>query len=419
MTADVSLQKRAKRICIYIGESDRWRGKPLYMAILETLKANGIAGATVTRGVAGFGAHSRIHTAAILRLSEDLPLRIEVIDTPQAIERALEVIAPMVREGLITMDEVEVIRYTHRYLNPLPADKPISEVMTRQVVTLAPQMSVAQAWEQMLEQNIKAMPVVDEDRKVLGMLTDEDLMHRANVQQHLSVAVRLDAETLKRQIAQLRASPLTVADVMTKPAITIQIGESLGAAAARMAKHNIKRLPVVDEDGKLVGVVSRVDILRQVLATEVRSKKYPPPAGSLRTVQQVMFSEIPVVALDADLAMIIAAMVEAGLRRVVVVDDEGHPVGLISDSDVVSRIQPQERRSALSALRGGPAPTSRVTARELMSPGVLTADPDTPIIEAARQMLAQQRKWLVVVDQEGRTLGLVDRQVLLRALTLG
>lgn len=419
MTADVSLQKRAKRICIYIGESDRWRGKPLYMAILETLKANGIAGATVTRGVAGFGAHSRIHTAAILRLSEDLPLRIEVIDTPQAIERALEVIAPMVREGLITMDEVEVIRYTHRYLNPLPADKPISEVMTRQVVTLAPQTSVAQAWEQMLEQNIKAMPVVDEDRKVLGMLTDEDLMHRANVQQHLSVAVRLDAETLKRQIAQLRASPLTVADVMTKPAITIQIGESLGAAAARMAKHNIKRLPVVDEDGKLVGVVSRVDILRQVLATEVRSKKYPPPAGSLRTVQQVMFSEIPVVALDADLAMIIAAMVEAGLRRVVVVDDEGHPVGLISDSDVVSRIQPQERRSALSALRGGPAPTSRVTARELMSPGVLTADPDTPIIEAAQQMLAQQRKWLVVVDQEGRTLGLVDRQVLLRALTLG
>lgn len=419
MTADVSLQKRAKRICIYIGESDRWRGKPLYMAILETLKANGIAGATVTRGVAGFGAHSRIHTAAILRLSEDLPLRIEVIDTPQAIERALEVIAPMVREGLITMDEVEVIRYTHRYLNPLPADKPISEVMTRQVVTLAPQRSVAQAWEQMLEQNIKAMPVVDEDRKVLGMLTDEDLMHRANVQQHLSVAVRLDAETLKRQIAQLRASPLTVADVMTKPAITIQIGESLGAAAARMAKHNIKRLPVVDEDGKLVGVVSRVDILRQVLATEVRSKKYPPPAGSLRTVQQVMFSEIPVVALDADLAMIIAAMVEAGLRRVVVVDDEGHPVGLISDSDVVSRIQPQERRSALSALRGGPAPTSRVTARELMSPGVLTADPDTPIIEAAQQMLAQQRKWLVVVDQEGRTLGLVDRQVLLRALTLG
>jgi predicted transcriptional regulator len=92
---------------------------------------------------------------------------------------------------------------------------------------------------------------------------------------------------------------------------------------------------------------------------------------------------------------------------------------LISDSDVVSRVQPHERLGVLGALRGGKAPDSNVTAQDLMSPVVLTASEDTPLVEAARQMLAQHRKWLVVIGREGKTLGLVDRQILLKALTAG
>jgi CBS domain-containing protein len=419
MEPELSIQQNAQRICAYIGESDQWRGKPLHMAILETLKAQGIAGATVTRGVAGFGAHSRIHTAAILRLSEDLPLRIEVIDSPEKIATALEAITPMVREGLITVDEVQVIRYTHRFLNPLPADKLVKAVMTQDVVTLDPGMTVAAAWELMLERVIKAMPVVDKKRRVLGMLTDEDLIQRAGLQQHLSVAVRIDETTINEQLATLRTSPLKVADVMTKPAITAQIGESLGAAAARMAKHGIKRLPIVDDSGKLVGVVARIDVLRQLIDRETRSQKFQPPTGALQTVQQVMYTEIPTVSVEANLVSIVAALLETGLRRLIVVDGQNRPVGLISDSDVVSRIQLRERRGVLAALRGGPAPASKVTAKDLMSPGVLDARPDTPLVEAAGQMLSQKRKWLVVVDEAGKAVGLVDRQILLKALVSG
>jgi CBS-domain-containing membrane protein len=419
MAPDLSIEKIAKRICIYIGESDRWRSKPLYAAILETLKANGIAGATVTRGVAGFGAHSRIHTAAILRLSEDLPLRIEVIDSPEKVEKALELISPMVREGLITVENVQVVRYTHRYLNPLPAEKPITEIMTREVITLKPEMPIVQAWERMLEHFIKAMPVVDEDQHVLGMLTDEDLINRAGLMTHLSVARRLDETTLSEQFGLLRTSSLRVEDVMTKPAIVTHVGDSLGVAAARMAKHEIKRLPVVDDAGKMVGVVSRVDILRQVMSIETKKPKVQIPTGATLTVQQVMYPDVPVVQIDSDLGSIVAALVESGLRRLIVVDDDGHPIGLIGDSDVVSRVQPHERHGVLQALRGGLAPASNVTAQELMSPVVLTASTDTPITEAARQMLAQHRKWLAVVDHEGKTLGLVDRQILLKALTAG
>lgn len=112
------LMSAAQILSIYIGESDKWRGAPLYAAILETLKKEGIAGATVIRGVAGFGAHSRIHTAAVLRLSEDLPLLIQVVDSPEHIQRAIDLTLDMVREGLVTIQPVEVIRYTHRDKTP-------------------------------------------------------------------------------------------------------------------------------------------------------------------------------------------------------------------------------------------------------------------------------------------------------------
>jgi PII-like signaling protein len=105
-----------KRVRIYIGESDQWHGAPLYLRILEKLKSEGCAGGTVLRGIAGFGAHSLIHTATILRLSEDLPVIVEWIDTEERITRVLPTITAMVGEGLITVDAVEIILYQHRTL---------------------------------------------------------------------------------------------------------------------------------------------------------------------------------------------------------------------------------------------------------------------------------------------------------------
>lgn len=412
------LTKDAQRLTIYIGESDRWRGKPLYVAILEMLKKEKIAGATVVRGVAGFGAHSYIHTAAILRLSEDLPLVIQTIDTPENIEKAIELVGPMVREGLIIVEDVRVVRYTHRYLNPLPADRLVEEVMTREVATLSPNMSVADAWQKMLDLLIKAMPVVDENGQVVGMLTDEDLLERAGVQQRLSVAERLDELFLSEEIARLRQSPLTVSEVMSKPVITVKAGDALGLAAARMAKEGIKRLPVLGEQGKLVGVLSRADILR--LLTEKPAGKVTAPLGAAQNVRDVMSPLIPAVRYDDELPAIVDKLLESGLHRVIVLDAAGKVIGLISDSDVVTRIQPARHWRGLAALlRNSQPESSAVTASQLMSPGVLTARPETPLVAAVRMMMSTGRKWLVVVDEHEHPLGLVDRHILLRALTSG
>jgi PII-like signaling protein len=96
---------------IFIGESDRWHHQPLSTALIERLRREGFAGATVFHGVAGFGARSVLHTAHVLRLSEDLPVVIEVVDTDEHIERLLPILDEMVPEGLVTLEKVRVIKY--------------------------------------------------------------------------------------------------------------------------------------------------------------------------------------------------------------------------------------------------------------------------------------------------------------------
>jgi CBS domain-containing protein len=250
------------------------------------------------------------------------------------------------------------------------------------------------------------------------MLTDEDLFERAGLQQRLSVAERLDEQTLQNELNNLRSSPLKVADVMTSPAITIHADEPLGTAAARMAEGGIKRLPVLDEKGKLVGVLSRVDILRQVVSEEAKKRAAKAPSGAAHTLGDIMLSEIPTIHEEARLADIIARFIEAGTRRLIVTADNGHPIGLISDADVVIRVQPAARGGVMQALRGKRiTPDEKTTAAQLMSRGVLSASTKMPLMEAANLMLSQQRKWMVVIDEKGKAIGLVDRQVLLKALS--
>jgi PII-like signaling protein len=97
---------------IYIGELDKWHHQPLYEAIVLKAREMGLAGATVLRGPMGFGAHSRLHTAKILRLSEDLPIVVEIVDKEEKINTFLPEIDRMVRDGLITLEKVRVIKYS-------------------------------------------------------------------------------------------------------------------------------------------------------------------------------------------------------------------------------------------------------------------------------------------------------------------
>lgn len=96
---------------IFLGESDRIDGRPLYEAIVLKAREMGLAGATVLRGPMGFGHSSRLHTAKILRLSEDLPIVIEIVDSEERIEALLDALEPMLSSGLVTLEKVRIVRY--------------------------------------------------------------------------------------------------------------------------------------------------------------------------------------------------------------------------------------------------------------------------------------------------------------------
>ena len=122
------LPEDAELLRIFIGESDKHGHQPLYEAIVLLARRQGIAGATVLRGIMGFGADSRLHTAKILRLSEDLPIVIEVADRKEKLDALLAEIDPMIEEGLITRERVRVIKYRPHSESPDASQQPEAPV---------------------------------------------------------------------------------------------------------------------------------------------------------------------------------------------------------------------------------------------------------------------------------------------------
>ncbi len=114
--AHLKIEGRAKLMRIYIGESDKWRDKPLHRALVEAMRANDIAGVTVYRGILGYGAHRRVHRELPLHLSRDHSIILWVIDTEEKLQAFLPVVEQMVEEGLVVLSDVDIIKYSYRAL---------------------------------------------------------------------------------------------------------------------------------------------------------------------------------------------------------------------------------------------------------------------------------------------------------------
>lgn len=111
----IKRQGKAKMMRILIGEHDEWNGKPLHLAIVEGLRANDIAGVTVYRGILGYGANRRMHKDSTLHLSHDAPILLSVVDTEEKLRAFFPVLDQMVKQGLVALSDVDIIKYTHNY----------------------------------------------------------------------------------------------------------------------------------------------------------------------------------------------------------------------------------------------------------------------------------------------------------------
>ncbi|WP_027371092.1 DUF190 domain-containing protein [Desulfovermiculus halophilus] len=403
--------RNALRLRAYIGENDHYNGKPLYQVIVEEAKSYGLAGATAFRGFLGFGAGTRIHSSKILRLSEELPVIVDIVDTKERIEAFWPHVNAMVASGTLTLETVQAAFHM-----PLR----VRDVMSMNPVTLHPDDSLEEAVNRLLSHQVKALPVV-RDNKAVGIITGGDLLSRGGLQLRLDLHPHLPDQTRQEQMLALRSK--TAADVMSTPVQTISITATIQEAARVMSARSIKRLLVVDEHGNMAGIVSRVDILRTFVRAADFSDQLPElPPGLDNTVDQLMFTEVATVTPQDGLQEVVRKMVQTPLRRVVVVDTEDNVRGVILDRDLISLFSRNREHGLLSGLISllAAKPESPTlfsgTAQDVMRESVFSVPEGTPVKKALDLMLDHGIKRLVVTDGQGRLRGMIDRDVTLKAL---
>jgi len=424
---------QGKRVTIFIGETDQWHYHPAYMAILEFLRREGCAGATVERGLAGFGANSRIKTASLLELSMDLPVVITWVDRPDRVERVLPHIAQMVPAGLITVEDIHIYQCSSTLREGLP-DVKVDQIMTRDVVTVPPEATLAEVVEKLLDKPYTALPVVDSAGRLVGIISDTDLLERGDMEVSISLKRATDPQLARALIARLQQNLRTVSQVMTAEPVTLGPQASLSAAARLMGKRKLKRLPVVNGDKRLVGMLSRFDLLKALAASHLPQSASPtqtdhPHTGGLQTVADVMDRSVPTVGPEALLSEVLTLVTSDKSQRVVVIDADRHVVGIISDTDLVARMSPEthpgileqlvsklplgnrstEARSHLQKARGK-------TAADLMTEPVIALHEDESIGTALAISAEKHIKRFPVVDAQGKLAGIVGRGELLSAL---
>lgn len=284
------------------------------------------------------------------------------------------------------------------------------------MTTATPDTPAIQVVEMLLGKGFKVVPVLDGERRVVGIITEGDLLKKVGMPIRLAVGERLDAADLRQILAQVSREK-TAGAIMTAPVVTAHEHEVLAHVVHRLLERGLKRLPVVNSKGQLVGMISRLDVLRAVAGSGTGQPEQAPFPKPGRTIGELMVSEVPAVHIHDDLMEVLQKMLKGDIKRVVVLDEQEHAVGVITEGDVVARVSPVERPRILQwlATRAAGAAREQVTARELMSEKVLTASPQTTVTEAVSLMLQEGRKQLLVVDDQGRILGMVDRQMLMAA----
>lgn len=405
---------RGARVQLFFGETDQVGHVPRYQAILEYLRKEGAAGATVVRGVAGFGANSKIHTAAILRLSLDLPMILTWIDAPGRVERLLPGLRDLAGSGIVTVDEVEIAAYGGRRLEQLRFDLQVQDVMTRPGLAISADSPARAAAEMLVGREFRALPVVDGEGRVVGVVSSGDLVERGGLGARLELLSAMSETARRGFLDQISDRP--VRDVMTPEPAMVRTTDTVATATHLMTERGVKRVPIVDPDGRLAGILARSDVLRAVGETFPRDLAAAEHPGA-QTVGELMRTQVPVVQEDADLAALLDAVVSTRLNRAVVVDGAEHVLGVVSDAEVLRSVDPGASAGLVGALMrtAGRPPASNVTARDLVARAPLTAGPETPIADAARLMTETRFKVLCVVDGDGRLLGIVDRADLLHA----
>jgi len=426
----MALEGRAKRVRIYVNEGDRVGDQSPDIAVLDFLRSESAAGATVFRAVDGFGGHGEIHAAGPVDAAQAVARVIEWIDSEERVDRLLPRVKELVPRGLITVDPTEVVLYEPYPVRRVSSQLTAADVMSHDVASVGPNTSVRQVVELLLGRVYRALPVVDGGVPI-GIITNSDLVTRGGLTVRVELLPSLEGPELRDVLERLARQQKTAGEIMTARPVTVPARTPLAEVAQIMTRRHLKRLPVVGPGGGLIGVVSRIDLLRTVAEGVSGSLPEPQQLGlnGEAPIGKVMRREVPTVLPEASVQEVMQAVFSTPLNRAVVVDADRHVLGLVTDAELLERVTPSLKPSALQSLMQRlPLLPRRQSeheaeqhalahsARELMVGEIPLAEENTPLRQALRSMLEGKEKLIVVIDGHRKVVGVVDREDILRGL---
>jgi CBS domain-containing protein len=414
---------------IFTSEESRHKGRPLYQEIIDLVSRQKIsARCQVTKGIAGCYENGEVATFGIEALSSNMPLEIIVIMPSQESARLLPLLEEMVDEGIMTVEDKDVHWHKCRR-QMIPRQVRVADVMTRDPQSLLADAPASDALRILLGSRFHGIPVVDRQHRPVGMATHGDLLRHTALPVKVGLFRNFDSSHFAEMEQVLGA--LRMADIMTRPVVVVREDRLLGQAVDLMLDQDLKRLPVVDEDGSLTGILSRLDVFKTIMDRNPDWATFDRGGVQLQeatVARDAMRLDTPVLGPEAPVWEAIQVIDSTSINRVAVVDPDGRLLGLVSDKVLMAAFSAhkggfldllanklsftamaRKHVELLKALRAR-------TVGEIMLTEVFSVREDA-LIEGALQLMVDKRlKRVPVLDEQGRFLGMLTRDSLLRAI---
>jgi CBS-domain-containing membrane protein len=401
-------------IRVYASEKARYEGKDLSIAVLSYVKSLRIAArCVVLRGVGGCYESGETTTTRIVELSYDLPLIIEIILPRADAQAVLERLDAMVADGIVAVVPATVV--SHRTAASLvPKNLRVRDVMTRDPVCAHEDFPVRSAAELLLDGGFKALPVVDLEKRCVGIITQGDLMARAGMPARLGLMSLLPERERERWLAS--CEELRCEKAMTPSPTTVREDSRLAEAIKLMNKRALKRLPVLDDRGAVSGMLSRIDILRAIAMTKgsAAPAEAPTYGRGARFVEELVGRDEFSLRDSLGLKAAVDELIASGRQRAAVVDAGGRLVGIVTDRILVRALGGQIG-GRLSFGLGRRARRAARPISGIMERGLKVATERMSVYEALGLMTEYGLKRLPVVDSKGAFRGMIGRDSIMLA----
>jgi CBS domain-containing protein len=414
-------------ITIYTAEEVRSHGRPLLDVVVDYVKSLKIAARCfVARAMAGCYETGEIASQSLLTISYNMPIKIDIVLPAAETETVLKALEELVPDGIVAVHDMDVRAYKTRQAL-IPKQIKVRDIMTPEPQCVSPDTPVADVVRLLLSASFTSVPVIDPAGRPLGIVTQGDLVYRAGMP--LRLGLLAESAPGRKDNALAALADQRAEAIMTRPVVVITEDQRLSEAVDLMLRKEVKRLPVVNENGLLTGMLSRVDVFRTITRETPDWEAFRQrdvQVDNLRYVSDIMRRDSQTVTPDTPVEDVIRIIDTDDIQRVAVVASDGHFLGMISDRDLLAafagkghgfwdylscRLNFKTSHECSRELR---KTLREKTAGEVMKTDLIIVGESTRIDEAIRIMVDKRLKRLPVVDAEGRFRGMVSRESVLK-----